>query len=171
MISPTYALAKSYLQSLPARLVTSTERDAFEYVPEFSRRGRSIPVYATLRHLGHRGVADLVERCCAHARQFAAVLALEPGIEILNDVVLNQVVLRFCDADAATRAVITLVQRDGTCWLGGNEDFRLQLVDDRRRRAPLHGSDSRSASKLSLIFALAARDYRRRSDTGRLPRR
>jgi len=110
----TMAVRAAYLEH-----AEHAERDAFEYVPEFSRRGRSIPVYATLRHLGRRGVADLVERCCAHARQFAAVLALEPGIEILNDVVLNQVLLRFRDADAATRAVITLVQRDGTCWLGG----------------------------------------------------
>ncbi len=110
----TMAVRAAYLEH-----AAHAERDAFEYVPEFSRRGRSIPVYATLRHLGHRGVADLVERCCAHARQFAAVLALEPGIEILNDVVLNQVLVRFRDADAATREVITLVQRDGTCWLGG----------------------------------------------------
>jgi len=95
------------------------ERDEFEYVPEFSRRGRSIPVYATLRHLGRRGVAELIERCCSHARRFAETLGREEGVEILNDVVLNQVLVRFGDSDELTREVIVRVQHEGTCWLGG----------------------------------------------------
>src|SRR5690606_24519501 len=70
-------------------------------------------------HLGRRGVAALVERCCVHARLFADLLGAEPGIAILNDVVLNQVLVRFADSDDATRAVIAEVQREGTCWLGG----------------------------------------------------
>jgi glutamate/tyrosine decarboxylase-like PLP-dependent enzyme len=88
-------------------------------VPEFSRRARGIPVYAALRALGRDGVAALIERCCARARQFATRLGAEPGVRILADVVLNQVLVRFGDDDAATRAVIAAVQRDGTCWLGG----------------------------------------------------
>jgi glutamate/tyrosine decarboxylase-like PLP-dependent enzyme len=101
------------------------ERDPFDYVPEFSRRARGFTLYAALRSLGRAGVRDLVERCCALARRFADRLRAEPGIEILNDVVLNQVLLRFHprqeggDADAATREVIARVQADGTCWLGG----------------------------------------------------
>ena len=95
------------------------ERDALEYVPEFSRRGRAGPVHAVLRHLGRRGIAALVERCCAHAARFAEILSREPGIAILNDVVLNQVLVRFGDDDAHTREVIARVQQDGTCWLGG----------------------------------------------------
>jgi len=101
------------------------ERDPFDYVPEFSRRARGFTVYAALRSLGRAGVRDLVERCCALARRFADRLRAEPGIEILNDVVLNQVLVRFQprqgtgDADAATRDVIAKVQADGTCWLGG----------------------------------------------------
>ena len=79
------------------------ERDELEYVPEFSRRGRAIPVYATLRHLGRQGVAALVERCCAHARLFAEVLAASRACRILNDVVLNQVLVRFGDSDELTR--------------------------------------------------------------------
>ena len=97
----------------------NSERDELEYVPEFSRRGRSIPVYATLRHLGRRGVAELVERCCAHARLFGELLGAQPGVEILNDVVLNQVLVRFGDSDERTREVIARVQQNGTCWLGG----------------------------------------------------
>jgi hypothetical protein len=42
-----------------------------------------------------------------------------PGVAVLNDVVLNQVLLRFGDSDAVTDAVIEHVQRDGTAWLGG----------------------------------------------------
>jgi glutamate/tyrosine decarboxylase-like PLP-dependent enzyme len=101
------------------------ERDPFDYVPEFSRRARGFTVYAALRSLGRAGVRDLVERCCALARRFADQLRGEPGIEILNDVVLNQVLVRFQprqeggDADATTREVIARVQADGTCWLGG----------------------------------------------------
>jgi glutamate/tyrosine decarboxylase-like PLP-dependent enzyme len=95
------------------------ERDELEYVPEFSRRGRAIPVYATLRHLGREGVASLVERCCAHAQLFAELLGSVPGVSILNDVVLNQVLVRFGDSDDITREVVARVQQDGTCWLGG----------------------------------------------------
>jgi glutamate/tyrosine decarboxylase-like PLP-dependent enzyme len=95
-------------------------RDAFNYNPELSRRARSVPVYAALRSLGRDGVVDLVQRCCAHARTFAATLAQSEGVEILNDVVLNQVSVRFGGDDALTDAVIASVQRDGTCWVGGS---------------------------------------------------
>ncbi|HET7872854.1 MAG TPA: pyridoxal-dependent decarboxylase, partial [Terriglobales bacterium] len=95
------------------------ERDPFEWTPEFSRRARGFPVYAVLRHLGRRGVREMVERCCARARQMADLLRRNPGVEILNDVVLNQVLVRFHQSDEQTRAVIERVQRDGTCWLSG----------------------------------------------------
>jgi glutamate/tyrosine decarboxylase-like PLP-dependent enzyme len=101
------------------------ERDPFDYVPEFSRRARGFTVWAALRSLGRAGISDLVDRCCALARRFAEALSREPGVEILNDVVLNQVLVRFHPpgggdaADAFTREVIARVQADGTCWLGG----------------------------------------------------
>jgi glutamate/tyrosine decarboxylase-like PLP-dependent enzyme len=95
------------------------ERDAVDWVPEFSRRARGVPVYATLRALGREGIADLVARSCARARQMAGLLAREPGVRILNEVVLNQVLVRFDDDDDTTREVIAGVQADGTCWLGG----------------------------------------------------
>jgi glutamate/tyrosine decarboxylase-like PLP-dependent enzyme len=99
------------------------ERDELDWNPEFSRRARGFSVYAALRSLGRAGVADLLDRCCAHARRFAEALAQEPGVEVLNDVVLNQVLVRFLDPggdhDARTRAVVKAVQEDGTCWLGG----------------------------------------------------
>lgn len=95
------------------------ERDAVDWVPEFSRRARGIPVYATLRALGREGVEDLVDRCCARARQIAGLLSKEEGIAVLNDVVLNQVLVRFGDDDQVTRDVVTGVQQEGTCWLSG----------------------------------------------------
>jgi glutamate/tyrosine decarboxylase-like PLP-dependent enzyme len=88
-----------------------------DYVLESSRRARGFAVWAALRELGRDGVADLVDRCCRHARRFADGLRAG-GAEVLNDVVLNQVLVGF-GADARTDAVIDAVQRDGTCWLGG----------------------------------------------------
>jgi glutamate/tyrosine decarboxylase-like PLP-dependent enzyme len=94
------------------------ERSNRAWVPDFSRRARGFAVYAALRSLGRAGVAELVERCCACARHFAEVLGAEPGVEILNEVVLNQVLVRFGDDDAMTDAVVAAVQADGTCWMG-----------------------------------------------------
>jgi glutamate/tyrosine decarboxylase-like PLP-dependent enzyme len=110
------------------------DRDPVDWNPEFSRRARGVPVYAALRSLGRSGIADIVERCCGHARQFAEILSREPGIVILNEVVLNQVLVRFLapsgrddDHDERTRKVIAAVQKDGTCWLGGST-WRHQAV-------------------------------------------
>ena len=93
------------------------ERDGSRWVPDFSRRGRGFAVYAALRSLGRDGVAELVERCCACARRFAEVLGAEDGVEVLNDVVLNQVLVRFGDDDAITDAVVAAVQEEGSCWM------------------------------------------------------
>jgi glutamate/tyrosine decarboxylase-like PLP-dependent enzyme len=99
------------------------ERDPDGFVPEGSRRARGFPVWAALRSLGRSGVAELVERCCGHARRFADALAAADGVEVLNEVVLNQVLVRFPDPggdhDGRTREVIRRVQADGTLWLGG----------------------------------------------------
>ena len=93
-------------------------RDQMDWTPEFSRRARGFAVYAALRSLGRSGVADLVERSCARARQFATTMANVPGCEILNDVVLNQVLFRF-DDDATTNALLASVQASGEAWMSG----------------------------------------------------
>jgi glutamate/tyrosine decarboxylase-like PLP-dependent enzyme len=98
-------------------LATSTElRDPHEFVPEESRRGRAIPVYAALRALGRLGLGELIERNCRQAQRFAAGLAAA-GYEVLNEIVLNQVVVVFGDAER-TRRVVAALQEDGTCWCG-----------------------------------------------------
>jgi glutamate/tyrosine decarboxylase-like PLP-dependent enzyme len=93
-------------------------RDPLDWNPEHSRRARGFTVYAALRSLGRSGVADLVERLCARARDIAAGLGELPGCELLNDVVLNQVLVRFED-DEATDAVIASIQARGEAWVGG----------------------------------------------------
>src|SRR5438132_5213764 len=105
---------------------SSSERDNYEWTPEFSRRARGFTVYAALRSLGRAGLAALVERCYDHARLFAERLSAARGVSVVNEVVLNQVLVRFErpgspveEGDAWTREVISRVQRDGTCWLSG----------------------------------------------------
>jgi glutamate/tyrosine decarboxylase-like PLP-dependent enzyme len=107
-------VAAAYLPPAPG-----SERDPYDYVPEMSRRARGFAVYAALRSLGRAGLEELVERTCAVARRMADRLAAAPDIEILNEVVLNQVLVRFGDDDALTRDVIARVQDEGTAWLGG----------------------------------------------------
>ena len=103
---------------------SGTERDPQDWTPEFSRRARGFAVYAALKSLGRDGVTALVERCCRLARRMADRLAGGPGVRILNEVVLNQVLVRFeapgADADALTKAVVARVQREGTCWMAGS---------------------------------------------------
>jgi glutamate/tyrosine decarboxylase-like PLP-dependent enzyme len=108
------ALTAAYLTTASA-----DERNGADWSPEASRRARAFPLYAALRQLGRRGIAELVERHCALAARMAERLATEPGVRILNDVVLNQALVRFGDDDAATDAVVARVQEEGTCWLGG----------------------------------------------------
>lgn len=76
-------------------------------------------MYAAIRSLGRAGVAELIERNCAQARRMAERLAAIPGATVINDVVLNQVLLRLPGGDDANRAAVAAIQRDGTCWLGG----------------------------------------------------
>ena len=98
-------------------------RDGMDWTPEASRRARAVPIYAALRTLGRAGVADLVERCCARARQMAGLLRSHAAVAILNDMVLNQVLIRCTGrgGENLTPQVIAAVQRHGVCWVGGTE--------------------------------------------------
>lgn len=98
-------------------LPTQSEfRNPADFTPELSRRARGIEVWAALRSLGREGVAGMIERNCAQARRFAEKLSAA-GFEILNEVVLNQVLVSFGDAER-TRRVIEGIQSEGTCWSG-----------------------------------------------------
>jgi glutamate/tyrosine decarboxylase-like PLP-dependent enzyme len=99
-------------------------RSPVEFTPDFSRRARGLVVYAALRSLGRRGVQELIERSCRLARRFGDALRGHSGIEVMNEIVLNQVLVRFRDPrgnddDGHTRAVISRVQAEGTCFMSG----------------------------------------------------
>jgi glutamate/tyrosine decarboxylase-like PLP-dependent enzyme len=96
---------------------TSPNRNPSDYAPELSRRARGVEVWAALRSLGQQGVTDLIERTCRYARRFAEGLS-GAGFQVLNEVVLNQVLVSFGDAEK-TQKVIAGIQSDGTCWCGG----------------------------------------------------
>jgi len=108
---------KSAMAITAEYLMTETEfRNPSDYTPELSRRARGVDVWAALKSLGREGVAAMIDRCCSHARRFAAGLQ-DAGYEVLNDVVLNQVLVSFGD-DAKNRKIIDEIQEDGTCWCG-----------------------------------------------------
>jgi glutamate/tyrosine decarboxylase-like PLP-dependent enzyme len=97
-------------------------RNPGDYTPELSRRARGFAVWAVLRSLGRAGVAEMVGRHCRVALRIADRLAAEPGVRILNEVCLNQVVVAFgpsgdgAAADAATTETLARVQRQGLCY-------------------------------------------------------
>ncbi len=99
-----------------AYLPQGSRREPSQYVPELSRRARGVEIWAALRSLGRSGLAELIERTCRHARRFAEALA-GAGFEVLNEVVLNQVLVSFGDAET-TRRVIDRIQQQGVCWCG-----------------------------------------------------
>jgi glutamate/tyrosine decarboxylase-like PLP-dependent enzyme len=93
-------------------------RDALNLTPDSSRRARAVEVWSALKSLGRSGLAELVSRNCGQARKIADELK-QAGVEVLNDVVLNQVVVAFGDDDK-TRRVIVAIQDSGKCWCGGS---------------------------------------------------
>jgi glutamate/tyrosine decarboxylase-like PLP-dependent enzyme len=114
---PEY-LRRAMAQSA-AYLQTSDVREPCHYTPESSRRARGIELWAAMRSLGRKGLRELIERNCRLARVFAERLQ-QAGVEVLNEVVLNQVLVSFGTAEA-TRRIIADVQEEGTCWCGGTE--------------------------------------------------
>ena len=153
------SLRASYLQR-----GADEERIGMDWVPESSRRSRVIPTYALIRALGADGVRDLILRTCRLAQRMAERLAAEPGVRILNEIALNQVLVEFAGPAATgaadmTRAVITRVQADGTCWAGGaswqgHEAMRLSVSN----WSTTDGDIDRSADAIARCYrdALAA---------------
>jgi glutamate/tyrosine decarboxylase-like PLP-dependent enzyme len=92
-------------------------REPSQFVPELSRRSRGIEIWTALYFLGRKGLSEMIERTCQHAKRFAEGLS-KAGYQILNDVVINQVLVSFGDAET-TNKIISEIQKDGTCWCGG----------------------------------------------------
>ncbi|HKY47086.1 MAG TPA: aminotransferase class V-fold PLP-dependent enzyme [Acidimicrobiia bacterium] len=97
-------------------LIQDAPREPMRFTPESSRRARGVEVWAALVSLGRSGLAEMIARCCRHARGFAEGLS-GAGFEILNEVSLNQVLVAFGD-DTRTDEVVAAVQAEGTCWAG-----------------------------------------------------
>jgi glutamate/tyrosine decarboxylase-like PLP-dependent enzyme len=93
--------------------------DPFQKVPELSRRGRGVPVWAALRSLGRDGVAGQVRGLAEAAASIGRRLSDVDGVEVLNNVDYTQVSLAFGD-DATTRAVTARVIQDGKVWMSGS---------------------------------------------------
>jgi glutamate/tyrosine decarboxylase-like PLP-dependent enzyme len=124
--------ALRHSMALNAAYLPSDSSNPSDYTPEASRRPRGVDAWAALRSLGRSGLADLVERNCRLAKRFADAFR-DAGYAVLNDVVLNQVLVSFGDAER-TRAVIAAVQRDGTCWCGptvwqGKTAMRVSVIN------------------------------------------
>lgn len=99
-----------------AYLLQGQRRDAIAVTPDSSRRARAVDVWAALKSLGRQGLAELVTRNCRQATWLATQLRAA-GVEVLNEVVLNQVVVSFGD-DATSERVIAALQASGVCWCG-----------------------------------------------------
>ena len=112
-----HATALAYTAEYLTGQVAGRDFGGGDFVPESSRRARGFATWAALRSLGRSGVTELVDRCCALARRFAAGLDEIDGVEVVNDVVLNQVLVRVGDADLTGR-LERAIQDDGTCWMG-----------------------------------------------------
>jgi glutamate/tyrosine decarboxylase-like PLP-dependent enzyme len=112
------AITASYLPTAAAN-----ERNPSHYVPELSRRARGFTAWAMIRALGRQGIARLVAHHCRIAQRMAQVLREEAGVRVLNDVDLNQVVVRFGERsdDILTSRVIERIQAEGTCFAAGAE--------------------------------------------------
>ena len=113
-----------------AYLPDKSRREPMHFTPEASRRMRGIEVWAALRTLGRRGLADLIEGTCRLAERFAEGFQ-SAGYAVINDVVLNQVMVSFGNPET-TRKVIADIQKEGTCWCGetvwqGNTAMRISV--------------------------------------------
>lgn len=140
--------------------VAEGERDPTHYVPELSRRARGFTTWTLLKHFGRAGIAEMVERHCRLAKLIADKSAEEPGIAVLNEVVLNQTVLRFGDDDK-TLATIAQLQKDGVAFAGGST-WRGQWV----MRISVSGYSTTEADALKTVDAIksAWRQVRGKND-------
>jgi glutamate/tyrosine decarboxylase-like PLP-dependent enzyme len=112
-----HATAMAYTAEYLTGQVAGREFGGGDFVPESSRRARGFATWAALRSLGRLGVVELVERCCRLAQRLADGLTGTSGVEVVNDVVLNQVLVWVGD-EQKTNQVERLIQAEGIVWLG-----------------------------------------------------
>jgi glutamate/tyrosine decarboxylase-like PLP-dependent enzyme len=112
-----HATAMAYTAEYLTGQVAGREFGGGDFVTESSRRARGFATWAAIRSLGRSGIVELVERCCGLARRLANGVNAIQGVEVVNDVVLNQVLVRVGDLEFTNR-VEHHIQEEGTAWLG-----------------------------------------------------
>jgi aromatic-L-amino-acid decarboxylase len=110
------------------RMLVGDARDQVDWNLEWSRRARGIATYAAIRGLGRRGIADLVDRCCRHAKALVTRIGALDGAEVLWEPTINQGLVRFlsarsaptpADHDARTDEIIGRILKAGEAFFGG----------------------------------------------------
>ncbi|SOC38816.1 glutamate/tyrosine decarboxylase-like PLP-dependent enzyme [Rhizobium subbaraonis] len=150
-------IAASYLP-----LAGEGERDPSHYVPELSRRARGFATWAMIRHLGRHGIADMIERNCKAAAAIAAILGERQDVRVLNEVVLNQVIVRFgTDGEAGdrlTQEVIAAVQKDGQIFVGGAQwrGRQVMRISVCNFQTDVHQAEIAAAAILSALGRVSA---------------
>ena len=97
--------------------------DPHSHVPEFSRRFRALSVWCALKAQGRAGYREIVERGIANAADFAAWIAAEEGLELMNPAALNIVCFRLSPAGRGPEAVDALNRRAVSALQSGGQVF------------------------------------------------
>ena len=104
-------------------------RDQIDWTPDWTRRARGFAVYAAIRELGKKGIADLIDRCCRHATSLAKGFGAMDGVELVATPTLNQALVRFLHPGGAasdqqhdkwTDHMIEALNREGTAFFSGS---------------------------------------------------
>jgi glutamate/tyrosine decarboxylase-like PLP-dependent enzyme len=107
---------------------SSDARDQADWNPEWSRRARGFPSYAAIRELGLDGIADMIDRCCTHARSLVMEIGRLPGAEMVWEPQINQGLVRFLhpkvgaseeDHDRRTAEMIAKINAAGEAFFSG----------------------------------------------------
>ena len=107
---------------------SSDFRDQSDWNPEWSRRARGFSSYAAIRQLGTDGLAQMIERCCAHARSLVTEIGSLAGSELLWRPQINQGLVRFLDSrrgasqqdhDRRTDEMIAKINSAGEAFFSG----------------------------------------------------
>jgi glutamate/tyrosine decarboxylase-like PLP-dependent enzyme len=120
-------ISASYLSESPG-----DGRNPTHYNPELSRRARGFAVWMMIQVLGRKGIAEMVRRHCACAALIAERCRAVDGIEVLNEVRLNQVVLCF-RGDGDDRGADALAEKMADA-LNATGRFFLRTADWKGRR-------------------------------------
>lgn len=114
-----------------AYLTRSGGFDADALNPFFSRRFRALSAWCSLKSLGRAGYREMIEGCIANARDLAAWVDEQPGMELMNAdryraIPFNIVCFRYIDAgldasatDALNRRAVEAIQHSGRVFVSG----------------------------------------------------